>query len=191
MREEILLGLGLGFLCLLGARPTKWKLILQPQSPSRYQTLWSTITIKIKIAYSPIQNDQLLDHNENYHKKDYQDYDSQSSAAAPAEEAAKALRVKRCNFSLFITVSDHHNSQAGWSRNLFFFCLYFSLFLTVSRNVSLCFLLFQTTIILRQDGGEILNGCDPNTAIGGFLLFPLFRAICAERGFEDVGAYGK
>ena len=64
-----------------------------------------------------------------------------------------------------------------------FFCLYFSLFL--------CFLLFQTTIILRQDGGEILNGCDPNTAIGGFLLFPLFRAICAERGFEDVGAYGK
>merc|ERR1712203_1106489 len=36
----------------------------------------------------------------------------QSSAAAPAEEAAKALRVK------------------------------------------------------RQDGGEILNGCDPNTAIG-------------------------
>merc|ERR1712130_1021176 len=61
----------------------------------------------------------------------------QSSAAAPAEEAAKALRVK------------------------------------------------------RQDGGEILNGCDPNTAIGGFLLFPLFRAICAERGFEDVGAYGK
>merc|ERR1712037_661277 len=96
------------------------------------------------------------------------------------------------------------------------FCLYFSLFLcfllfqitiilrqdgreiyflliffTVSRNACLCFLLFQTTIILRQDGGEILNGCDPNTAIGGFLLFPLFRAICAERGFEDVGAYGK
>ena len=62
-----------------------------------------------------------------------------------------------------------------------------SLFLTVS----LCFLLFQITIILRQDGGEILNGCDPNTAIGGFLLFPLFRAICAERGFEDAGAYGK
>ena len=28
----------------------------------------------------------------------------------------------------------------------------------------------------RQDGGDILNGCDPNTAIGGFLLFPLFRS---------------
>jgi len=61
----------------------------------------------------------------------------QSSTAAPVEEAAQALRVK------------------------------------------------------RQDGGDILNGCDPNTAIGGFLLFPLFRAICAERGFEDHGAYGK
>jgi len=46
----------------------------------------------------------------------------QSSTAAPVEEAAQALRVK------------------------------------------------------RQDGGDILNGCDPNTAIGGFLLFPLFRS---------------
>merc|ERR1712037_699213 len=67
----------------------------------------------------------------------------QSSVAAPAEEAAKALRVKRCNFS----VSDHHYSQAGWSRNLFFsayifhcfsvsycFSLYFTLFLTVSDH---------------------------------------------------------
>ena len=43
----------------------------------------------------------------------------------------------------------------------------------------------------RQAAGEILNGCDPNTAIGGFLLFEKFRAICAEKGFEDVGAYGK
>ena len=24
------------------------------------------------------------------------------------------------------------------------------------------------------------NGCDPNTAFGGFLLFPLFRSLCAD-----------
>merc|ERR1712203_80454 len=60
----------------------------------------------------------------------------QSSMAAPAEEAAKAPRVK------------------------------------------------------RQDGGEILNGCDPNTAIGGFLLFPLFRAICLREASKMPGPMG-
>merc|ERR1719458_566648 len=107
----------------------------------------------------------------------------QSSAAAPAEEAAKALRVKRCHFSVYYCCFRSPLFSGRMVEKSVFFCLYFSLFL--------CFLLFQTTIILRQDGGEILNGCDPNTAIGGFLLFPLFRAICAERGFEDAGAYGK
>merc|ERR1719458_1545688 len=118
----------------------------------------------------------------------------QSSAAAPAEEAAKALRVKRCHFSVYYCCfRSPLFSGRMVEKSVFFLLIFFtvSLFLTVSRRISLCFLLFQITIILRQDGGEILNGCDPNTAIGGFLLFPLFRAICAERGFEDVGAYGK
>ena len=43
----------------------------------------------------------------------------------------------------------------------------------------------------RQAGGDVPNGCHPNTAIGGFLLFAKFRAICAEKGFPEAGAYGK
>ena len=82
--------------------------------------------------------------------------------AAPAEEAAQLLRVKRCIF-------------------------YIILKLLISKKLSNLIIL----MVPRQEGGDILNGCDPNTAIGGFLLFPLFRAICAERGFEDAGAYGK
>ena len=38
---------------------------------------------------------------------------------------------------------------------------------------------------------EVPNGCDPNTAIGGFLLFPALRAWCEENGATEFGAFGK
>ena len=80
-------------------------------------------------------NDQLIDGSPCKSPFNIKIMIFQSSAAAPAEEAAKALRVKRCNFSLFITVvSDHHYSQAGWSRNQFFSAYIFHCF-----SVSYCF----------------------------------------------------
>ena len=110
----------------------------------------ATITITIKV---------IMINTISHHPSHPDQSHPQSSMAAPAEEAAQLLRVKRCIFYIIFKVSKK--------------------FLTWSLMVP------------RQEGGDILNGCDPNTAIGGFLLFPLFRAICAERGFEDAGAYGK
>ena len=42
--------------------------------------------------------------------------------------------------------------------------------------------------VKRQD---IPNGCDPNTGVGGFLIFPLLRAWCEEQGVTDFGVYGR
>merc|ERR1719458_1724288 len=58
----------------------------------------------------------------------------QSSAAAPAEEAAKALRVKRCHFSVYYCCFRSPLFSGRMVEKSVFFCLYFSLFL--------CFLLF-------------------------------------------------
>ena len=35
------------------------------------------------------------------------------------------------------------------------------------------------------------NGCDPATAIGGFLLFPALKAWCEGQGITEFGVYGK
>ena len=38
---------------------------------------------------------------------------------------------------------------------------------------------------------DVPNGCDPATAIGGFLLFPALRAWCEEQGATEFGVYGR
>jgi len=69
---------------------------------------------------------------------------------------------------------------------LFLFSMF--LFLTTAASVE-----ERMTREKRQaeDGGDILNGCDPTTNIGGFLIFASLRAYCEEKGFTDFGPYGR
>ena len=39
-------------------------------------------------------------------------------------------------------------------------------------------------------GEELPNGCDPNTNIGGFLVFKGVKIWCGEQGITDFGPYG-
>merc|ERR1719285_702003 len=39
-------------------------------------------------------------------------------------------------------------------------------------------------------GEELPNGCDPNTNIGGFLVFNGVKIWCGEQGITDFGPYG-
>ena len=45
------------------------------------------------------------------------------------------------------------------------------------------------SIILKHQDAP--NGCDPNTGIGGFLLFPALKAWCEEQGATEFGVYGR